>query len=417
MTEQRVQFNHGSSYWFRLLVPFLITLSACVPAMVMRVQSGLHPDPIMGMIFYGIAIVAAAFILGWIGEAAELDLSGGLAVGILALVAILPEYVVSIYFSFAAGSDPNMVESATANLTGANRLVQGFGWPIVALIAYFSVKAVKARRAGNKKSFGISLEQDSRADIGFLIFGSVVILLVPATGAMHLLVGVLLVIIYCLYLWRISGSSRSEPELAGTAAYVGALPKTARRVFNLVMLVVAASVIFISAHPFGDSLIAAGNTLHIDNYILVQWLAPLASEAPEFTLAFLFAARGKEAAALAILISSKLNQWTLLAGSMPIAYVIGGGANAALPVGARGSEELWLTSAQTLLGVAILLTLRWGLGSSILMLGLFLVSVIPDQLWRTSLGVVHFVLALVYFWINRKYIRQTLKAPFSKPKD
>mgnify|MGYP003334649943 FL=1 len=382
----------------------------------MRAQSGLEPDPIMGMIFYGVAIVAAAFMLGWIGEAAELDLSGGLAVGILALVAILPEYVVSIYFSFAAGSDPNMVEPATANLTGANRLVQGFGWPIVALIAYFSVKAVKARKAGNKKTFGISLEQDSRADIGFLIFGSVVILLVPVSHAMHLLVGVLLVIIYCLYLWRISGSSRNEPELEGTAAYVGALPKNARRIFNLVMLIVAATVIFLSAHPFGDSLIAAGNTLHIDNYILVQWLAPLASEAPEFTLAFLFAARGKEAAALAILISSKLNQWTLLAGSMPIAYVIGGGHDAALPVGSRGAEELWLTSAQTLLGVAILLTLRWGLGSSILMLGLFLVSVIPDETWRTSLGYVHFALALIYFYINRKHIKQTLKAPFTKPK-
>ena len=163
-------------------------------------------------------------------------------------------------------------------------------------------------------------------------------------------------------------------------------------------------------------MIEAGKALNIDEYILVQWLAPIASEAPEFTLAFLFAARGKEAAALAILISSKLNQWTLLAGSMPIAYVIGGGANAALPVDGRGAEELWLTTAQTLLGVAILLTLRWGFGSSILMLGLFLVSVIPDETFRTVLGAVHLLIALVYFWINRALIMPTLRAPFSKPK-
>jgi cation:H+ antiporter len=232
---------------------------------------------------------------------------------------------------------------------------------------------------------------------------------------MHLLVGILLVVIYCVYLWRVSGSSRDEPELEGTAAYVGALPKWARRIFILVMLAVAAAVIFISAHPFGASLIEAGKSLGIDEYILVQWLAPIASEAPEFTLAFLFAARGKEAAALAILISSKLNQWTLLAGSMPIAYVIGGGANAALPVDGRGAEELWLTTAQTLLGVAILLTLRWGLASSLLMLGLFLVSVIPDETFRTYLGLAHLLLALGYFWVNRAKIMPTLKAPFARP--
>lgn len=374
-----------------------------------------HDNPIQSLIYFGLAIVAAAFILGWIGEAAELDLSGGLALSILALVAILPEYVVSIYFSWAAGKDPKMIEYATANLTGANRIVQGFGWPIVAMIAFFSVRAIKARKSGSEKKFGIKLEEDTRSDLGFLIFGSIVMLIVPVTSAMHLLVGVLLVVIYCVYLWRVSGSSREEPELTGTAAYVGALPTWGRRIFILTMLAVAAVIIFLSAHPFGDSLIEAGKSLGIDEYILVQWLAPVASEAPEFTLAFLFAARGKETAALAILISSKLNQWTLLAGSMPIAYVIGGGANAALPVDGRGAEELWLTTAQTLLGVAILLTLRWGLGSSFLMLGLFLVSVIPDETFRNILGGVHLLIALWYFWKNRALIMPTLRAPFKRP--
>ncbi|NDC48978.1 MAG: sodium:proton exchanger [Micrococcales bacterium] len=417
MSKHQVQFNSGLSYWLKLSLPFLIAISACVPAMWLQLNAAGSTEPIMGLLAYGLAIVAAAFILGWIGEAAELDLSGGLAVGILALVAILPEYVVSIYFSFAAGSDPTMVEYATANLTGANRIVQGFGWPVVALIAYFSIKSVRARRSGNKKEFGIALESDSRADIGFLILGSMVMLIVPVAHSMHLLTGILLVVIYCVYLWRISGSSRSEPELEGTSAYVGALPKWTRRIFILLMLVVSATVIFLSAHPFGDSLIEAGKALNIDEYILVQWLAPVASEAPEFTLAFLFAARGKEGAALAILISSKLNQWTLLAGSMPIAYVIGGGENAALPIDSRGAEELWLTTAQTLLGVAILLTLRWGMTASVLILGLFLVSVIPDETFRNDLGIVHMVLALVYFYVNRHYIKPTIKAPFSKPKD
>jgi cation:H+ antiporter len=411
-----VKFNSGLSYWLKLSIPFIIAIIACVPAMRLAL-TGLEYEPVEGLVSFGLAIVAAAFVLGWIGEAAELDLSGGLAVSILALVAILPEYVVEIYFSYAAGTDPSMVEYATANLTGANRIVQGFGWPIVAFIAFFSVRAVKARKAGNKHPFAIKLEKDTRADLGFLIFGSIVMLTVPVMGGMHLLIGILLIIIYCVYLWRVSTSERGEPELEGTAAHVGALPKWVRRTFILIMLILAATVIFISAKPFGDSLVEAGIALNIDEYILVQWLGPIASEAPEFTLAFLFAARGKAVAALAILISSKLNQWTLLAGSMPIAYVIGGGDNAALPIVGRGASELWLTTAQTLLGVAILLALRWGAFSAVLMFGLFLVSVIPDQEYRNILGALHMAVAIFYFYKNRKLIVPTLKAPFRQPKE
>lgn len=416
MSTHVVKFNSGLSYWLKLSIPFIIAIIACVPAMRLAL-TGLEYEPVEGLVSFGLAIVAAAFVLGWIGEAAELDLSGGLAVSILALVAILPEYVVEIYFSYAAGTDPSMVEYATANLTGANRIVQGFGWPIVAFIAFFSVRAVKARKAGNKHPFAIKLEKDTRADLGFLIFGSIVMLTVPVMGGMHLLIGILLIIIYCVYLWRVSTSERGEPELEGTAAHVGALPKWVRRTFILIMLILAATVIFISAKPFGDSLVEAGIALNIDEYILVQWLGPIASEAPEFTLAFLFAARGKAVAALAILISSKLNQWTLLAGSMPIAYVIGGGDNAALPIVGRGASELWLTTAQTLLGVAILLALRWGAFSAVLMFGLFLVSVIPDQEYRNILGALHMAVAIFYFYKNRKLIVPTLKAPFRQPKE
>ncbi len=416
MSTHVVKFNSGLSYWLKLSIPFIIAIIACVPAMRLAL-TGLAYEPVEGLVSFGLAIVAAAFVLGWIGEAAELDLSGGLAVSILALVAILPEYVVEIYFSYAAGTDPSMVEYATANLTGANRIVQGFGWPIVAFIAFFSVRAIKARKAGNKHPFAIKLEKDTRADLGFLIFGSIVMLTVPVMGGMHLLIGILLIIIYCVYLWRVSTSERGEPELEGTAAHVGALPKWVRRTFILIMLILAATVIFISAKPFGDSLVEAGKALNIDEYILVQWLGPIASEAPEFTLAFLFAARGKAVAALAILISSKLNQWTLLAGSMPIAYVIGGGDNAALPIVGRGASELWLTTAQTLLGVAILLALRWGAFSAVLMFGLFLVSVIPDQEYRNILGAIHMAVAIFYFYKNRKLIIPTLKAPFRQPKE
>ena len=62
---------------------------------------------------------------------------------------------------------------------------------------------------------------------------------------------------------------------------------------------IAAGAILVCAEPFAESLIGAGAQLGIDQFLLVQWLAPLASEAPEFIIATIFAARGKSTAAIA----------------------------------------------------------------------------------------------------------------------
>ena len=109
-------------------------------------------------------------------------------------------------------------------------------------------------------------------------------------------------------------------------------------------------MILTCAKPFADNLIGAGTKLGIDRFLLVQWLAPLASEAPEFIIATIFAARGKGGAAIATLISAKVNQWTLLIGSLPVAYMLGGGGPS-MQLDGRQIEEIVLTAAQTLMGV------------------------------------------------------------------
>ena len=60
----------------------------------------------------------------------------------------------------------------------------------------------------------------------------------------------------------------------------------------------------------------------ISEFFLVQWLAPLASEAPELLVAGLYAYRLNTNAGLGTLVSSKVNQWTLLVGTLPIAFAI-----------------------------------------------------------------------------------------------
>jgi cation:H+ antiporter len=238
--------------------------------------------------------------------------------------------------------------------------------------------------------------------------------MVPLTHQFDIFTGIVLVSLFVLYLVRISSQDKEEPELEGLPALVGALPKWTRRAFLFVAAVLAAFVIIVVAEPFAHSLIEAGHALKINEFILVQWLAPLASEAPEFIVAIMFALRGKPAIGLAILVSSKVNQWTALAGSLPIAYALGGGQGA-LPMDAVQVEEFTLTIAQTIFGVAILLSLRMGKLDVIALFCLFTVTLVfPAPEIRIWVAYLYFAIALPLMVYRFRELRTTLKAPFLK---
>src|SRR5687767_3054897 len=76
-------------FWFAIGVMALIGL----PGTVLRL-AGIHPAPALGALIFGLAILAAAFLLSWAAETAEMDISQGLALAIIALIAVLPEYAV-----------------------------------------------------------------------------------------------------------------------------------------------------------------------------------------------------------------------------------------------------------------------------------------------------------------------------------
>lgn len=401
----------GTRYWFKLFLPFVISFGLTIPGLWAELAHA-EISPVVGMFAFGGAVVAGAFVLGWISEAAELDLRGGLSIALLAVIAILPEYVVDFYFAFAAGKDPSMAAYASANLTGANRLLLGFGWPAMAIFGYFAIRSMNKKAKQEFPKFGVSLESEARVDLAFLMVASAIALIVPITHQFDLYTGAALVILFALYLIRISQQDKEEPELEGIPALVGNLPKYGRRIFLFITAVFAAFVIIVVAEPFAHSLIEAGKALNIDEFILVQWLAPLASEAPEFIVAIMFALRGKPAIGLAILVSSKVNQWTALAGSLPIGYALGGGQGA-LPMDAVQVEEFTLTIAQTLFGVAILLSLRLGLLDAIALITLFSVTLVfPDPNIRIWVAMVYFAIALPLFIYRWRELGQTLKAPF-----
>jgi len=297
-------------------------------------------------------------------------------------------------------------------MTGSNRLLLGLGWSSVVLISLY----VASRRSGRSVK-ELVLESGYRRELGFLAIASVVAFVIPVTGQIHLLLGIALLAFFGYYLWRAAASDHDkEPDLVGPAARIGALPTAQRRFAVIGMFTMSAAVIVASAEPFADSLVEGGHALGIDQFLLVQWLAPLASEAPEFIVALLFAWRGKGAAALGLLISAKVNQWTLLIGSLPIAYGIGGGS-AALHLDGRQVEEFMLTATQTLLGIAVLLSLRFPRWAAWTLLGLFAAQfAVPGQTGRYILCGIYAVLAVVAFVHHRREILPTLAEPFRRTK-
>jgi len=320
-----------------------------------------HLSPAVEAVVFGLAIFSAATLLTWASEVAETEISAGLALVVLALIAVLPEYAVDLYFAWTAPDNPENAHLAVANMTGGNRLLVGLAWPVIFLIFY-----LKTRRRNMPIISGNA--------VGVLFLGAATLysFSIPLRGNLSLMDTGVMFALFAVYMYI---SSRTPPEeervFVGPAAAIAALPRNVRRISVLGMFAYAAVVIFAAAEPFAESLVETGEKAGIDEFLLVQWVAPLASESPEFILAGLLALRGRHDASMTILISSKVNQWTLLIGSLPLAYSISGGTLSPLDFDGRQSEEVFLTAGQSLFAVAILVSLSMGRAEALLLGGLF----------------------------------------------
>ena len=353
-------------------------------------------DPARAVIF-GVAIVGAAFLLAWAAEAVQLDFSQGLALALLALIAILPEYVVDASFAWLAAEDPAYAGYAIANMTGANRLLIGIAWPMVIVLSY-----LRFRRRH------VELEEEHGLELVVLLAATAYALILPFKGDLTLLDMAVLVSMFGFYMWRVARLPAGQPHLVGPAKLIGALPPLRRRLVTAVLAVGAAVAILLVAKPFAKALVATGATLGIDEFLLVQWLAPLASEAPEFVVVALFAWRGETTAALSTLISSKVNQWTLLVAMLPLVYSVALGRPDALPLDARQREEVLLTVAQSLFAVALLLNLRLSLIGAGTLFGLFVLQMIFPET-RMAVTLAYGILTLVTLLLSRRHLGKAFR--------
>jgi cation:H+ antiporter len=234
-------------------------------------------------------------------------------------------------------------------------------------------------------------------EVVFLGLVTLYSLSLPLRSTLTMVDGAVLLAIFGGYLYRLSQASPEEPDLAGTSRYIGELDRRPRRLAVAGVFAVAALIILATAEHFANGLVSTGGQLGVDPFILVQWVAPLASEAPELIVACLYAARLKGGDALGALLSSKVNQWSLLVGTIPVVFAVFARTTDGLPLDGHQRLELLLTASQSLFAVSILVDLGVTIRAAAALFALFGIQfaasvAVPPELNRT----VTIVLSAVY---------------------
>jgi cation:H+ antiporter len=408
-----------------------LAIGLTFPALLVRITGADVPHP-EAAVLYGMAIVGSAFMLSWAAEVAQLDISAGLAIAVLAFIAVLPEYAVSFVFARNGGNavaqygaackapdDPSASPCSLvlANMTGANRLLIGIGWSLVVFIVWYRT------RKRSEPVRDVRMGRSHSVEVAFLAIATLYSLTLPLKHSITLFDSAVLIGIFAAYTLRISKAPAEEPDLVGPARLLGTFTPTRRRLAVLGLFVYSAAVIVLFADRFAEALVGTGKDLGISEFLLVQWLAPLASEAPELLVAGLYAWRLHTNPALGTLVSSKVNQWTLLVGTLPIVFAMALGAPHGLPIDPHTRQELFLTAAQSFFGVAVLVTLSISTKEAMLLFGLFwgqfvLGAIVPSSMGdseRIIVGIAYLVLGVVIFTRERHGIRPLFRDGFRTP--
>lgn len=382
----------------KYLSAFGIAAAVTLPGLWVRLFHMEFAPPVM-VFLSGMAIIGGSFLLLWACDAAQADVSQTLALAVVALIAVLPEYAVDMYFTWQAGQYPegSYAHYSIANMTGANRLLIGVAWAMIAVICW-----VKTRSA-------VQLEGERRTEILFLGMATAYAFAVPVKGTLEWYDGIVFI---GLYIWYITLASRrpcTECEPEGPSILLTRLPKAKRRLLTVLTFAFSGGVILANAEPFSEGLIATGRLWGINEFLLVQWLAPIASEAPEFIVAGMFAFRGQAGVALGSLLSAKLNQWTLLVGMIPGVYGLSRMSLAnPIPLDRFQLEEILLTAAQSMLAVVLLAGLRLSIAGAallfVLFVGQFVTPVLGEMLWgilpgAPGIGRIHHVFSVLYVFL------------------
>jgi cation:H+ antiporter len=338
-------------------------------AFALLVETQLQAGSPYSVLWAGPGILFASLMIAWGAEATQFFLAQGIALAVLAMLQTLPEFAVEAHFAWH-----QQVDLLFAGLTGALMLLTGLGWPMI----YFSAARAHRRRYKTPMKCLCLAEEQSVQILAFLA-GIAYQMFVWWKGSLTIYDSIFLVAIYAGYLWIMS---RIPPEEAETLDEVGSIPraiilapKPLRLAAIVGLFVVGGAAVFILADPFLEGLFGLSMLAGVSQFQFVQWIVPLVSEAPEGISAFYWAREpARVSMALMNLVSSNINQLTLLAGMLPLVLSVSAPPVAGIPIDSTQSRDLLLALSESLLGAFFLIDMELSWWEAAGLLVLFLIQ-------------------------------------------
>ncbi len=312
------------------------------------------------------AILISALMIAWAAESAQYFIAQGFALAILAWLQTLPEFAVEAVLAWR-----QQVPLLLANLTGALRLLTGLGWPVIYLTA-----ALAHRRRSRTRLGAIRLEPHHSVEVAGLFVALIYIAVIAAKGTLAIPDACVLAAIYVAYLAVLSRlpaeGHESVDELETIPRAIVKAPRTRRIVLIAVLFTGGGALIYYSAEPFLSSLLALATLGGIPAFLFIQWVAPIVSEFPEMASTVYFARTpGRASMALMNMVSSNINQWTLLMAMLPVLYSISVGAPSTIPFDSEQRLQVWMTLGQAVVGMMFLLNMELAWWEAAILLVLF----------------------------------------------
>lgn len=305
------------------------------------------------------AVIASAMLIAWGAEAAQFLISQGLALAILAWLQTLPEFAVEGVIAWEAGKDPEKIHLVTANFTGSLRLLVGLGWPMI-----FATAALMTRKRRKHQLSMIHLDEEHAVEVMALVPPILYFVFIWWKASLTIYDSIVLLGFYLAYLYILNKiPPKSEEHIEDIEPIPRAILalKIAQRNATITGLFLAGgAILYFVAHPFLESMLAVAVSMGVSDFIFVQWVAPFLSEFPEKVSAFYWARRIKTAPmALMNMVSSNINQWTVLVAMLPVVFGFSQGSLASIHFDEHQRSEILLTLAQSLLGMILLANMRF----------------------------------------------------------
>ncbi|EKD68489.1 MAG: Sodium/calcium exchanger membrane region [uncultured bacterium] len=326
----------------------------------------------------------------------------------MALLQISPEFFVEWATVKKAAFDPAFLHNAMANLYGANKLLVGFGPPLVFFVYYFF--------SPTKKENYIKFHAIKSYSVFVMIFGIAYNFIIYLKNSLMWYDSIVLIAIYFgsvffigrmeLHYSKLKPSAQEDgPELEDSAVeklihkfvIVGEKVNAYRAyIASFIFLATGGALLVGFAEEFLECLLHAATAAGVSTFIFIGYVAPFMSEFPEKLVAIGYAMKGHADTAMVNFLSSILAQLTLLTAMVPLAYSYYKGTPTGIVFDAVQSQELLLVIAMMLYSLMLFLDLKFTIRETIMALGLFIWQfVMPES--RDTVTKVYFVLFLSYF--------------------